>query len=186
MTDSPEPSFDSVPLRARHDGWTPDRQERFIEALAETACVEEACRAVGMSVTSAYALRRRVDAAHFRHAWEGALDYGIRRLGDVLIGRAIAGVPVPHFYKGEQVGEHRRYDNRLAMWLLRYRDPVRYGKWLDGMKAERHPDGVALDLTLRVHRMVDDAHADLFRTAAGDEAANANADADPSEEGTPP
>ena len=30
-------------------GWTAERQIAFIEALAETACVEEACRRVGTS-----------------------------------------------------------------------------------------------------------------------------------------
>ncbi|HMI41275.1 MAG TPA: hypothetical protein VK485_08630 [Sphingomicrobium sp.] len=38
-----------VELRYRHDGWTPTRQVDFLLALSETACVEEACRAVGMS-----------------------------------------------------------------------------------------------------------------------------------------
>ena len=44
-----------------------------------------------------------------------------------MISRAIHGVTVPHFYKGEIVGEHRRYDERLAMFLMRYRDPLVYG-----------------------------------------------------------
>ena len=40
--------FDPVPLRYRRDGWTPDKQELFIRALAETCCVEDACRRVKM------------------------------------------------------------------------------------------------------------------------------------------
>jgi hypothetical protein len=40
-------------------------------------------------------------------------------------------VPVPHYYKGELVGEHRRYDERLTQFLLRYRDPLRYAKSLE-------------------------------------------------------
>ena len=36
--------FEPVKLRPRHDGWTAERQYRFIQALAETGCVEEACR----------------------------------------------------------------------------------------------------------------------------------------------
>ncbi len=33
----------------------------------------------------------------------------------------------PVFYKGEQAGKKRYYDERLAMFLLRYRDLYRYG-----------------------------------------------------------
>jgi hypothetical protein len=62
--------FTSVPLRARHDGWTPERQVGFIEALAETACVVQAAAAVGLSATAAYNLRRRPKAQAFRLAWE--------------------------------------------------------------------------------------------------------------------
>ncbi|MEH3107767.1 MAG: hypothetical protein PGN09_10970 [Sphingomonas fennica] len=109
----------SANRRVRQDGWTPDRQQAFIEALAQSACVTEACRTVGMSKRSAYALRTRPAAQGFRIAWDAALDLGIRRLTDECLSRALNGVPVPHFYRGEQVGEHRRYDNRLAMFPLR-------------------------------------------------------------------
>jgi hypothetical protein len=45
--------------------------------------------------------------------------------------RTIKGVPRPVFYQGEQVGEYRHYDERLTMFLLRYRRPHRYGAHLD-------------------------------------------------------
>ena len=41
--------FGPVPLRYRHDGWTPERQQAFIEALAGCGCVDAACRALGRS-----------------------------------------------------------------------------------------------------------------------------------------
>jgi hypothetical protein len=67
-------NFIPVPLRPRHDGWTAERQIAFIEALAETACVEEACRRVGMSDSSAYSLRRRPKGTLVREAWAAAFD----------------------------------------------------------------------------------------------------------------
>ena len=60
--------FTPVPVRARSDGWTVERQYAFIEALAETGIVEDACRRVGMSRTSADNLRRRPQGGPFRHA----------------------------------------------------------------------------------------------------------------------
>src|SRR5690606_13707357 len=73
------PSFKPVRVRARQDGWTPQRQVDFIHALAECGCVRDACGRVGMSAESAYALVRRPDAQSFRIAWELALDNAVRR-----------------------------------------------------------------------------------------------------------
>ncbi|SFN99338.1 hypothetical protein [Sphingomonas sp. OK281] len=154
------PPFEPVDTRARHDGWSPERQGGFIEALGECGCVDEASKRVGMSVRSAYALRRRVDAQSFRQAWDFALDYAIRRLSDGAFSRAINGVSRPVFYKGEQIGERRHYDERLTMFLLRYRDPLRYGAWLDDMRYQRHPDGAAIALAKMINRVEDDADAE--------------------------
>ena len=155
---APRFPFTPVSVRPRFGGWTPEKQERYIDTLAETICVDTAAKSVGMSKESAYALRRRPDAQSFRLAWEAALDYGVRRLADALFARALHGVPVPHYYKGELVGEHRRYDNRLAMWLLRLRDPVRYGRANEQYLHDRHPDGEAILLVQQTNAMVEVAH----------------------------
>jgi len=141
---APDPAFTPVPLRTRADGWTPERQLRFIEALAESGCVEEACRFVGKSKQSAYRLRMRPEAQAFRLAWDAAIDLAIRVLSDACLGRAIHGIEVPHYFQGELIGTHRRYDNRLAQFLLRYRDPLRYAATLDHMVYAGHPEGAAL------------------------------------------
>ena len=130
--------FAPVPVRPRADGWTVEKQYAFIEALAETGIVEEACRRVGMSDTSAYNLRRRPCGAAFRRAWEVAMDYSLHRCEEDAFVRSRKGVARPIFYKGVQVGEWRQFDERLTMFLLRSRRPGRYGKWIDRMLA---PDG---------------------------------------------
>ncbi|MEO7257102.1 MAG: hypothetical protein ABIW18_04230 [Sphingomicrobium sp.] len=139
-------SFSPAPVRARWHGWTPQKQIDFVEALSETACVAEACRLVGMSAVSAYALRWRPCARHFRAAWDAALDMGVHRLEQVALGRALNGVARPVFYQGEQVGEWREYDERLTMFLLRYRRPARFGAQLDhgpAAPAEHEPEDEA-------------------------------------------
>lgn len=149
--------FTPVATRARRDGWTPERQIAFLDALAESGCVTEACASVGLSPRAAYTLRARVDAQAFRLAWDAAVDYAIRRLSDVCLSRALHGEPVPHFFKGEQVGEHRRYDNRLAMFLLRYRDPLRYAATLDQMVYTGDVEGAAIRLAKAKDRAADEA-----------------------------
>ena len=122
------PEFEPVPLRPRHDGWTAERQIGFIQALADTGCVEDACRAVGMSDSSAYELRRRPNAISFRDAWDIAQALSTPRLEQAVRSRCIKGVPRPIFYKGEQVGEWRHFDERLSMFLLRHHRPHLYGR----------------------------------------------------------
>ena len=119
---STEP-FTPVPVRARRDGWTPERQAAFVAALRDTRSVVAACRAVGMSWQTAYRLRARPDAAGFAAAWDAALAKPDRPRS---VGRALGGITTPIFYRGRQVGERRRYDNRLARYLLTIRRPDRY------------------------------------------------------------
>ena len=120
--------FTPVPVRARSDGWSVEKQYAFIEALAETGIVEDACRRVGMSRTSADNLRRRPQGAPFRHAWQTAVDYAMYRIEEEAHRRSRDGVARPIFYKGEQVGEWRSYDERLTAFLLRCYRPERYGR----------------------------------------------------------
>lgn len=156
----PLPSFDPVRVRARHDGWTAQRQVDFIHALAECGCVRDACGRVGMSAESAYALVRRPDAQSFRIAWELALDNAVRRISDEAFSRAIHGVAIPHYYKGELIGEHRRYNDRLVQFILRYRDRHRYGRYLDQTVPDAHPEAVALALGDAIGWMKRDAARD--------------------------
>ena len=67
------PCFHPVPVGARADGWTHQRQAAFIGYLAETRSVLAACRKVSMGRESAYRLRKRPGAAGFAAAWDAAL-----------------------------------------------------------------------------------------------------------------
>jgi hypothetical protein len=74
------PRFAPVPVKVRHDGWTAERQVRFIDRLAVTRSVVRACNAVGMSTASAYKLRRHPQASAFAEAWAIACDASPRRM----------------------------------------------------------------------------------------------------------
>jgi len=71
--------FPPVPVRARIDGWTPDRQRRFVLALLATGTASRAAAAVGMTVQSVARLRRRAAAAAFDRACRIAGEAGRRR-----------------------------------------------------------------------------------------------------------
>jgi hypothetical protein len=157
------PSFEPVKLRYRHDGLTPERQVALVQALAECGCVREACARVGISAESVYKLLKRPDAQSLRMAVELALDGAAHRIEDGAFSRALNGIVIPHYYNGELVGEHRRFDERLTMFILRYRKPYRYGKHLDRRESPPHPERSAMGLA----DMLAWVEADARRDEAG-------------------
>ena len=56
--------------KIRRDGWTPERQLRFLDALARTGKVGTAAAEAGMSRESAHRLRNRPSAALFAALWD--------------------------------------------------------------------------------------------------------------------
>ena len=103
-------------------GWTPERQAGFLRALAATHNVSAAARSVGMSRQSAYQLRARLKGQPFDYAWEFAFQCAFDALAQAAMDRALNGVEVPHYHKGELVGTSRRFDERLTVALLQMRD----------------------------------------------------------------
>ena len=116
-----------VPRRPRADGWTPDVQQRFIEALGSLGTVERACAHVNMSVGSAYRLRNAPGAESFRRAWRDTLAAAAERLLDLCFERAIDGWQDPVFDRdGARIGSRQRFDHRLAITILRAYMPERF------------------------------------------------------------
>jgi hypothetical protein len=114
--------FRPVPVRARKDGWTAERQRRFVALLAVGCGPSEAAKAVGLSKQSAFSLRRRKGAESFAAAWDSAVAFAARRRaaarpkGDFA--RAVEGVLVPRFYRGRLVSVERRVSNGGLIRLL--------------------------------------------------------------------
>jgi hypothetical protein len=125
----PLPDFTPVPLRYRHDGWTPERQRGFIEALADTGWVSRATAIVNMSLEGVYHLRRQKGAEEFRAAWNAALDFGVQKLKDIAFERAIEGEMIPVFNQGKLMGYRRKRNDRLLMFCLRH-----YGQDANGKR----------------------------------------------------
>lgn len=156
----PTVAFDIVALTARHDGWTAARQVAFVQVLAETANVSAACRAVGMSRRSAYALYNRREAQSFRQAWDIAIEQGTRCLADAALERALNGVVQPIFYQGEQIGEKRVFNEAMTKFLLRCHAPDRYGAWRDRTPMARgHADGGVRLMAQALRRVAEDGRA---------------------------
>lgn len=125
------PPFLPVPLRARADGWTEQRQADFIGHLAETGCVAEAARLVGMSRMAAYRLRRNAGAGSLAHAWDAVLatwrgeEIQQRKVTpEELPQHVLQGAYVVLMRRGRFVRARRKPDNFGLLRYLRQMDRV--------------------------------------------------------------
>jgi hypothetical protein len=62
-------------VKVRRDGWTPERQLRFLDELASTHSVVKAAAFAGMSRESAYRLRHRSAGTLFALLWDRVLAF---------------------------------------------------------------------------------------------------------------
>ena len=123
-----DPLLDFLPYchkQPRSNSITPDVQRAFILALAETGIVKAAGARVGKSMEALYKLRERPGAEDFRRAWDEALRFGVMRLEDCAMERALA----------EGLSNPRA--NSMLCWVLQHRNAhmvdsrtVRPGHWL--------------------------------------------------------
>ena len=141
-----------VRRRPRHDGWTEEKQRRFIEALADTGMVSHAAKAVGMGRESANRLRRSPHGAAFARAWDAARLHAGAALEDIAFERAIEGVAHNVYNEnGDVVATKHVVNDRMLTFLLSHLKPERYGKAVRALAepADAPPTAVALEASLR-------------------------------------
>ena len=141
-----------VRRRPRHDGWTDEKQRRFIEALADTGLVSHAAKTVGMSRESANRLRRSPHGAAFARAWDAARCHAGAALEDIAFERAIEGQEQNIYNEyGDIVVTKRVLNDRMLTFLLGHLMPERYGKAArtGSEPAEAPPPQIALEASLR-------------------------------------
>ena len=97
----------------RRNSITPDLQRRFVATLAATGIVVQAARSIGKSMEALYKLRAQPGAEGFAAAWDEAVGYGVWRLEDCAIERALA------------EGLYNPRANSLLCFVLAYRGRYR-------------------------------------------------------------
>ena len=111
----PLPAFTPVPRKYGHDGWTPERQKAFIEALADCGSVTRRPMAqINMAQANCYTLRRAPEGRRRAHGecehWDHS-SLAEPRLKDIALGagppcrtteRAIDGQLHPVFRGGKR------------------------------------------------------------------------------------
>ena len=107
----------------RVDGWSAGRQAAFLLHLADHGLVADAARCVGMSLSSAYALRRHVRGYGFALGWEAALLVARRIVADNLLAAAIRGEEA-RWIRADGETRYTRQNVKLSLALLDRADPA--------------------------------------------------------------
>lgn len=104
--------------------FTPAKRRIFLDALGDGASITKAAERAGVTRISAY--NHRESDPYFRLLWDDAIEAGTDRLEDEAMRRAKDGWDEPVYYKGEPVGEVRKYSDRMLAFLLRARRPEKF------------------------------------------------------------
>ncbi|KEO91827.1 hypothetical protein EH31_03905 [Erythrobacter longus] len=125
--DPDDPLLQFKPYRhkqPRANSITPDLQRAFVAHLAATGIVTSAALAIGKSMEALYKLRKMPGAEGFAEAWDEAAQWGILRLEDCAIERAMA------------QGLYNTRANSMLAFVLNYRR----SEWVDVSNLEAgHP-----------------------------------------------
>jgi hypothetical protein len=129
--------------------WTAQRQQQFLEYLAETGNVSRSTRLVGTSPARLYALRNNDPA--FRQAWDEAEQVAADRLEEEAWRRAVEGFDEPVVSGGKLVRDEdgnavmvRRYSDVLLIRLLQAHRPQKFDRRLPA--ASPRPGGLSADV----------------------------------------
>jgi len=117
-------------------------RETFIETLAQTCNVSEACRASGISRTAAYEWRE--SDTDFATAWKEAEETAADRLEREAWRRAVDGTDKPVTFQGAITATYKEYSDRMLEILLKAHRPE---KFVERVKNEHTgKDGGAIQL----------------------------------------
>ena len=114
------------PLRARHDGFTPERQRKFLKALAKSGCIADACRKARISKTTIG--RHRDRFPDFDERVDSALAIASVELDMIAWKRAVEGVDETIIREGKVVAIKRKPSDSVLRLLMQGANPKKYGR----------------------------------------------------------
>jgi len=140
----------------------PDWRPRFLEALAGTANVAEACAAAAVGRSTAYSERKKNEP--FRLTWESNVEVACDSLEREAWRRAAEGIAEPVFHRGELCGTIRRYSDLLLIFLLKGHRPEKYR---DTFRHEiAGPGGGSIDVRVAARETLENSLARIAEAEA--------------------
>ena len=103
---------------------TPKKLAEFIAYLSECGNVSESAKMAAIVRQAAY--NHRYKNPEFAKAWDEALAIGLQALEDEARRRAYRGVKEDVYYKGDVIGQVKKYSDTLLIFLLKGGMPRKY------------------------------------------------------------
>lgn len=147
--------------------WTPACQRAFLEELAVTGSVTQACKHIEKSPRSAYDLRFRRDGAALALGWDAAILVARVAVSGLLMDRVIDGYDEVTVTQDDGSRVRRKYDNKLGQHLLARLDKMAEGQALRN-STQAHVQMISQDFEAYldlIERGGTGAQAALFCTA---------------------
>ena len=120
------PKRAAKPYRPRHDGFTPARQKIFFKVLKKSGCIEDACRACGISTNTVRRWRNRW--ADFDEKVECALAIASVELDMIAYKRATEGAEEKVFRDGKLISTKIKPSDAMLRLLMQGANPGKYGR----------------------------------------------------------
>ncbi len=119
-----------------------ERQQGFLDAYQVTGQVKSAAARAGCSRELHYGALRTSET--YREAFDLVEQRRAAELEDELWQRAVYGVKIPKFYRGEVIGYEIRYSDTLLMRLLEARDPEKFGGIREELQRQSREEGLGV------------------------------------------
>lgn len=103
---------------------TPEKEDRFLAALAATGHVNHSAEAAGVARRTLYDWRAADE--EFARRWEEAVVQSVERLEREADRRAAEGTLKPVFHQGVECGQIREYSDTLLIFRLKALAPDKY------------------------------------------------------------
>lgn len=113
-------------MRYRHDGFTPERREKFLKAFGKSACIADAARIAGVSRNTVN--RWREKDPEFAAAMETARGLAAGPLERLAYERATVGARETVIRDGKVVAEKIKPSDAMLRLLLQGARPGKYGR----------------------------------------------------------
>lgn len=123
VSSNPHFGTNTVPTAENRD--LSSKEILFLDLLSEGLSVCEACERADLPRRSVY--NRRRDDPTFRQQWDESLRMAADTLEAEADRRGRDGWSEDVYYRGQVVGQRRRYSDRMLMFRLKALNPERYG-----------------------------------------------------------
>src|SRR6218665_1301646 len=119
-----------------------ERQQGFLDAYQATGQVKSAAAQAGCSRELHYGALRTSET--YREEFSLVQQRLAAELEEALWQRAVYGVKIPKFYRGELIGYEIRYSDTLLMILLEARDPEKFGGIREELQKQSREEGLGV------------------------------------------